>query len=136
MILGMRWYHRSSSPRGPLPKKQQNELEMASALLLPYSCLATFKLLLCSFLASAQLLPSSCPAPASDLLLPSFSPAPGPTQCPPQFGSLHHHRNLTTFFGTARAAFYGIITKWLETDGTTNGRTMPLNEIVERIKKD
>ena len=27
--------------------------------------------------------------------------------CPSHFGSQHNHQHLTTFFGTARAAFYG-----------------------------
>ena len=68
-------------------------------------------------------LPSSFPAPA--LLLPTYSyPTPAqflllPCSCPAQLlpfltlllvqllGSLHHHQHLTTFFGTAIAAFYG-----------------------------
>ena len=100
---------------------------LAPALLLlpPCSCPAYVR---------ALLLPSSCPAlstsptpalllptcyyPAPALLLPYRAsalpgPAPGPTllipcscSCPPQFGSLHHHQDLMTFFGTARAAFY------------------------------
>ena len=91
----------------------------ASAPPLPYSCPAPCKLLSCSSPVPAQLLPSffpallhysqlcSCSAPA--LFLPCSCPAPGPTQWAPQFGSLHHHhQHLTTFFGTARAAFYGI----------------------------
>ena len=35
---------------------------------------------------------------------------PASTYCAPQFGSLHHHQHLTTFFGTARTAFYGTYT--------------------------
>ena len=59
--------------------------------------------------------PYFCPAPA--LPYPTFvlpGPALGPallhpcsSSCPPQFGSLHYHQHLTTFFGTARAAFHG-----------------------------
>ena len=105
----------------------------ASDLLLPYSCPAPIKLLSCTFLALSQFLPSSfplyahlcfslfsstpalflpssCPAPASALLLLSSWPAPGlllPCSCPPQFGSLHNHKRLTTFFGIVRATFYG-----------------------------
>ena len=57
-------------------------------LLLLFSCLAPGLLLACSW-------------PAPGLLLPrSWS-------CPPQFGCLYHHQHLTTFFDTARAAFYG-----------------------------
>ena len=52
------------------------------------------------FPAQVTLLPRSCFAPA---LLPPCS-----WSCPPQFGSLHPHQHLTTFFGTARAGFYGI----------------------------
>ena len=49
--------------------------------------------------ALLMLQPHFCFAPA--LLLPCWS-------CPPQFGNLHHHhQHFTTFFGTARAAFYG-----------------------------
>ena len=54
------------------------------------------------------LIPCSCIAPG--LLLACSHPAPGLLMvysCPPQFGSLHHHhQHITTFFGTARAAFY------------------------------
>ena len=88
-------------------------LTPASDLLLPcsfpYSCSVPAYLLL----------PYSCPVPISALLLPCPASAlPGPalgpalllpcsSSCPPQFGSLHHQHYLTTFFGTARAAFYG-----------------------------
>merc|ERR1719431_968712 len=69
----------------------------ASAPPLPYSCLAPCKLLSCTFLVSPQFLPSSCP---------------------PQFGRLHHHhQHLMTFFGTARAAFYGIASYLVRVSG-------------------
>ena len=107
----------------------------ASAQPLPYSCPAPFKLLSGTFLAPPQFLPSSCPlsallcftllssapalflpcscpAHASALFLLCSWPAPALLQpcswcCPHQFGSLHHCQHFTTFFGTARAAFYG-----------------------------
>ena len=79
----------------------------ASGQPLPYSCPASFKLLSCTFLAPPQLLPSSCPLSAL-LYSTQLSSCPVPALllscscfCP---ASLHHH--LTTFFGTARAAFY------------------------------
>ena len=90
----------------------------ASALPLPYSCPAPFKLLSSTFLAPPQFLPSS-PLSAlfcfTQLMLQPrscFAPAlplPCSWSCQHQFGSLHHlhHQHLTTFFGTARAAFYG-----------------------------
>ena len=63
----------------------------------------------CYHSASTLLLPYYCPAPA--LLLSGSCPAPAlllPCSCSRQFGSLYHHQHLTTFFGTARAIFYGI----------------------------
>ena len=54
------------------------------------------------------LLPCSCIAP--DLPLACSQPTPGLLiVCSPQFGSLHRHQDFTTFFGTAIAAFYGIV---------------------------
>ena len=106
-------------------------------LLLPRPCRAPALFLAssCTFLAPRQFLPSSCPlssllcftilSSAPALILPYSSPAPAsarfllcswptPTllpacswSCQVQFGSLHHHQHLTTFFGTARAAFHG-----------------------------
>ena len=74
----------------------------------------------CSYPTPAQflLLPCSCPAqllPFLALLLvqPRFSLL----QLLPQFGSLHHHQHLTTFFGTARAAFYGTLKLFPSSDG-------------------
>ena len=85
---------------------------LCSALLLYCSCFcpALALLLLCSYPAPALLLPCSCPTPA--LFLPCFCPAsarllPCSWSYPPQIGSHHHH--LTTFFGKARADFYGTI---------------------------
>ena len=97
----------------------------ASAQPLPYSCPASFKLLSGTFLAppqilpcsallcSALLLPCSCPAPALLMLQPNSCFAPALLlpcwSYPPQLGNLHHHhQHLMTFFGTARAAFYGM----------------------------
>ena len=57
------------------------------------------------------LIPCSCMAPG--LLLACSNTAPGllltySWSCPAQFGSLHHHQHLTTFFGKAIAVFYDI----------------------------
>ena len=108
----------------------------ASAPPLPFSCPAPFKVLSGTFLAPPQFLPRSCPlyallcitllSYAPTLFLPYSCPAPALLMlqfrsyfalalllpcswfCPPQLGSLHHcHQHLTTFFGTATAAFYG-----------------------------
>ena len=104
----------------------------APAVLLPCSFQVPIPHIPSSSPVPAQLLPAfcpvllysaqlcSCPVPAL-LLSPTllmlqprscFAPAlllPCSWSCQPQFGSLHHHhQHLTTFFGTARAAFYGI----------------------------
>ena len=105
----------------------------ASAVLLPCSFQVPIPHIPSSSPVPAQLLPAfypvllysaqlcSCPVPAL-LLSPTllmlqprscFAPAlllPCSWSCQPQFGSLHHyHQHLTTFFGTMRAAFYGIL---------------------------
>ena len=102
----------------------------APAVLLPCSFQVPIPHIPSSSPVPAQLLPAfcpvllysaqlcSCPVPAL-LLSPTllmlqprscFAPAlllPCSWSCQPQFGSLHHHhQHLTTFFGTARAAFY------------------------------
>ena len=105
----------------------------ASALPLPYSCPAPFKLLPYTFPASSPLLPSFCPAllcsalllrcscpdpalllPCSFLLLACSWPAPTlllscSLSYPPQFGSLHHHHQhlMTNFWhGESRLCWY------------------------------
>ena len=61
----------------------------ALLLLLPCSCIALSLVLVCSQHAPGLLMVCSW-------------------SWPPQFGSLHHQQHFTTFFGTAKATFYGI----------------------------
>ena len=90
--------------------------------LLPCSRHTLFLLLPSSYPARAQLLTYFCPVllhpvqfcscPALALLLPCYCPdlallLPYSWFCPPQFGSFHYHQHHSTFFGTARAVFYG-----------------------------
>ena len=116
--------HRSCSAPALLPLLQCSCTYPApdTAQLLPFfrSCpllapalLPLLPLLLlssCSASSPTLLLPCSCPVLTSALLLlcpaPTLPGQPSYCTCPPQFGSLHHHQHITTFFGTARAAFY------------------------------
>ena len=89
-------------------------MQTTLTLLLSCSFHAPALLLLYSSLAPASALSYSCPTPALILLQPHycFAPAlllPCSRSYHSQFGSFHHHHHLITFFGTVRAAFYGII---------------------------
>ena len=96
----------------PVPLLPCSSSYPTPALLLPCSfpcsCSTPAYLPTCSYPAPALflLLPCSCSA----LLLPFVAVLLlQPCSCsrPPQTGSLHHHQHLVTFFGTARAVFYG-----------------------------
>ena len=97
----------------PAPSQLLPSSSSATAQLLPSSCLLSIHL--CSTKLSfcpvpALLLPCSCFYSALALILAHSYPSSACSWfwfCQVQFGSLHHHQHLTTFFGTAIAAFYG-----------------------------